>query len=341
MSSRTHGDLEPDRAAQREAAPEARLAGASRARPAAPDRQPRHRAARCPRSHDEEDQEAPGRRRGRVRHRHQRRRGDGGQDDHHHDPRHARDRGRLAEGGHGHQGRLQERPEEGARQDQGASVADEGSARGQARGGALRADPRQGPCDVEAVEGRPGGHDRRQGQHVDHRGHQEGQDRPQDPRRVLRHRPRVRDLQVLRDQPGGLRERREADRGDHDARARPRAHVLHDQRLHEGHRRLLARRGHEGQQEGRGEAADRLWPQERARGPVRVGDALLLRREAAEEEVPEAPRGDRRGGQGLDDADAAPPTPTPATPTPTSATAPVPTTAAPAAPAWDTEAVAF
>ena len=102
----------------------------------------------------------------------------------------------------------------------------------------------------------------------------------------------------------GLRERREADRGDHDARARPRAHVLHDQRLHDGHGRLLARRGHEGQQEGGREAADHLRPQERARGPVRVGDALLLRREAAEEEVPEAPRGDRRGGQGLDDADA-------------------------------------
>ena len=36
-------------------------------------------------------------------------------------------------------------------------------------------------------------------------------------------------------------------------------------------------------------------------GSVRVGDALLLRREAAAEEVPEAPRGDRHGGQGLDE----------------------------------------
>ena len=77
-------------------------------------------------------------------------------------------------------------------------------------------------------------------------------------------------------------------------------YMIHD--FMSGHGRLLARRGHEGQQEGGREAADRLRPQERARGHVRVGDALLLRREAAEEEVPEAPRGDRRGGQGLDDA---------------------------------------
>ena len=155
MSLRTHGAAGAGPGCAARGDHSGRRAGTSRARPAAPDRQPRHRAARRPRGHDEEDEEAPGRRRGRVRHRHQRRRGDRGQDDHHHDPRHARDRRGLAEGGHGHEGRLQERAAEGARQDQGAPVADEGPARGQARGGALRADPRQGPRDVEAVEGRP------------------------------------------------------------------------------------------------------------------------------------------------------------------------------------------